>query len=86
MDDRICYEVLRKLYRMQVKVPDQIKVASFYNSDILANYQPAITTLQYDPKELGEVACHTLLDYINGVDVSKKTLLSYEVLLKNSTQ
>jgi DNA-binding LacI/PurR family transcriptional regulator len=86
MDDRICYEVLRKLYRMQVKVPDQIKVASFYNSDILANYQPAVTTLQYDPKELGEVACHTLLNSINGMDVSNKTLLSYEVLLKNSTQ
>lgn len=86
MDDRICYETLRKLIRMNVKVPEQIKVASFYNSEILTVNQPAITALQYDPKELGEVACATLLDYINGDPYKEKTMLGYEVLLTTSTQ
>ena len=85
-DDRICRTVLNKLLEDGVDVPEQIKVASFYNSDILENYQPAITTLQYDPKELGIVACKTLFDYISGKEVQKKVLLGYEVLLKGSTQ
>ena len=86
MDDYICQTVMNKLHRDGIKVPGQIKVASFYNSAILENNQPAITSLQYDPKELGAVACKTLFDYIEGKEIQKKALLSYEVVLKGSTQ
>ena len=86
MDDYICNIVLNKLHRDGVSVPNQIKLASFYNSSILENNQPAITALQYDPKELGAVACRTLFDYIDGKEIQKKALLSYEVVLKGSTQ
>lgn len=86
MDDRICYSVIGKLRRDGIKVPSQVKIASFYNSAILENNQPAITSLQYDPKELGAVACKTLLDYLDGAQVTDKVMLSYEVLLKGSTQ
>lgn len=85
-DDRICQTVLNRFSRKGVDIPGQIKVASFYNSDILENYQPSITALQYDPKELGVVACKTLFDYISGKEVQKKMLLGYEVVLKGSTQ
>ena len=85
-DDRICQTVLNSFSRKGVDIPGQIKVASFYNSDILENYQPSITALQYDPKELGVVACKTLFDYISGKEVQKKMLLGYEVVLKGSTQ
>lgn len=86
MDDRICRSVMDKLLREGVRIPDEIKVASFYNSVILENYQPSITALQYDPKELGIVACRTLFDYIAGNEVQKKVLLGYDVILKGSTK
>ena len=86
MDDYICHTVLNKLCREGVKVPEQIKVASFYNSAMLEESNPPITTLQYDPKKLGSVACQTLFDYIDGKEIHKKSLLSYEVVLKSSTQ
>lgn len=86
MDDRICDNVLSKLRRDNIKLPQDVKVASFYNSTLLENNQPAITALQYDPKELGSVACRTLLDYLDGKDVKEKVLLNYEVILKSSTQ
>lgn len=86
MDDRICYSALGKLHRDSIEVPADIRLASFYNSAILENNQPAITSLQYDPKELGAVACKTLLSRIKGEDVKEKILLGYEVLLKGSTQ
>ncbi|MBQ8085419.1 MAG: LacI family DNA-binding transcriptional regulator [Lachnospiraceae bacterium] len=86
MDDLICYETIGKLHKDEITIPDSIKIASFYNSQMLENVQPAITALQYDPRELGSVAAKTLFDYIEGNEVKEKVLLSYEVLLKNSTQ
>jgi DNA-binding LacI/PurR family transcriptional regulator len=86
MDDRICHHVLNKLHRDGVFIPSQVKIASFYNSVILESSQPPITSLYYDPKELGAVACRTLFDYIAGKEVAKRTLLGYEVILKGSTQ
>lgn len=86
MDDRICNEVLAKLHKENISIPKDMKVASFYNSTILESNQPPITSLQYDPKVLGAVACRTLFDYIDGKEINKKQLLSYEVNLKGSTQ
>lgn len=85
-DDRVCAVVLNKLNRDGINIPGQIKVASFYDSVMLDNYKPAITSLCYDPKELGKVACTTLFDYIAGKQVQKKMLLGYDVMLKGSTK
>ncbi len=85
MDDYICQTVLDKLHRENIIVPDDIKIASFYNSPILASNQPSITALQYDAKELGSVACRTLFDFINGKEIKRKIYLGYEVVLKGST-
>lgn len=85
MDDGICYEVLNKLRKEGVQIPSEMKVASFYNSTILEHHQPSVTSLQYDPKELGATACRVLFDYIDGKEIPKKIILDYEVLLKGST-
>lgn len=86
MDDAICMEVLYKLHREGISVPDQIRVASFYNSSMLETHDPSITSLDFDAKELGMLVCRTLLDMIEGQKVQKKTLLGYEVRLRESTK
>ncbi len=86
MDDAVCSRVLKKLREKHVKVPDDIRVASFYNSTVLENNVPTITSLSFDAKEIGMVACRLLLDMIEGLTVEQKTLLSYEVVLKESTE
>lgn len=86
MDDAICMEVLYKLRREGLSVPDQIRVASFYNSSMLETHDPSITSLDFDAKELGMLVCRTLLDMIEGQKVQKKTLLGYEVRLRESTK
>ena len=86
MDDAICMEVLYKLRREGISVPDQIRVASFYNSSMLESHDPSITSLDFDAKELGMLVCRTLLDMIEGQKVQKKTLLGYEVRLRESTK
>ncbi|MBP3238426.1 MAG: LacI family DNA-binding transcriptional regulator [Lachnospiraceae bacterium] len=85
-DDRICQQVLAKLEKDMISVPEQIKIASFYNSTLLENNKPPITSLQYDPRELGKVAVNIFLKKIDNKEVPQKTILGYEVLLKGSTQ
>jgi len=86
MDDRICDTALMKLRKEGLRVPQDMKLASFYNSPILENAQPSITSLQYGPKELGVTACKTLIAMLHGEEVPQKTMLGYEVLLKESTK
>lgn len=86
MDDSICSSVLNKLKKEKVAVPEKIKVASFFDSMILENHTPAITSLEYDVRELGMVTCRTLIDMIEEKKVEEVTLLGYEVVLKESTK
>lgn len=86
MDDSICTLVLNKLKKEKVRVPGDIKVASFYNSTLLENNIPPITSLQFDVRELGMLTCKILLDCIDKKEVQRRTLLGYEVSMKESTQ
>ena len=86
MDDGICAQAMRRLRQKHVKVPNEVKVASFYNSSILENNVPTITSLSFDAKELGIKACKNLLHQIEGEETAERTLLPYEVVLKESTQ
>ena len=86
MDDAVASRVLKVLQNNKIKVPQDIRVASFYDSTILSDYTPAITSLAFDSKELGMTACQVLLDLIEGIPVKGRTLLSYKVVLKDSTR
>lgn len=86
MDDAICSQALRKLRQDKVKVPTELRVASFYNSSVLENNVPSITSLSFDARELGSEVCKNLLAQIEGEEVQERTLLSYEVVLKESTK
>lgn len=85
LDDAVCSRVLRKLREKEIDVPEKIRVASFYNSTVLENNVPSITSLNFGAKEIGMVACQTLLDMIEGKDVPQRTLLPYQVVFREST-
>lgn len=86
MDDNICISVLNRLRRDHIHVPEEMKVASFFNSSILENNMPAITSLVFDVRELGMVVCRRLIDMIEERECQRVTLLGYEVVLKESTK
>ncbi|NLK77428.1 MAG: LacI family transcriptional regulator [Clostridiales bacterium] len=86
LDDAVCMQVLNKLRKENVRVPEEVKVASFYDSSILDSHMPSITSLSFNVRELGMTVCHTLLDMIEGKQVEQRTLLGYEVILKESTK
>lgn len=85
MDDEICSKVINKLNRLKITVPDDIKIASFYNSNILSGNTVKITAVNFDENKLGEVSCRTLIDQINQAEPIKKVLLGYEIDIREST-
>lgn len=85
MDDMICSLVMQVLAREHIKVPEQMKVASFYDSTLLKNHEPAITSLLFDDKALGALTCQVLLAYIQGDEVKGRNLMGYEIALREST-
>lgn len=86
MDDKICGQVLMKLENEHLSIPKDIKVASFYDSMLLQNHNPAITALQFDEKELGRVAGKLILDELDKKQVKQKTYLTYEIAVRTSTK
>lgn len=86
MDDMICSIVLWVLDREHIRVPQQMKVASFYDSTLLKNHEPAVTSLVFDDRALGTLTCSVLLDFIHGTEVKDRTLLGYELVYRESTQ
>ena len=85
-DDAICNIVLQELYSQKVKIPEKIRVASCHNSKTLDSYPVTVTSLKFDNTEIGRIACDVLLDMLDGKEVPGKTLLDYEVVLKESTK
>lgn len=85
-DDNICIGVLQELYNQKIRIPNEIRVAACYNSRILEHYPVKVTSLKFDNAEIGRTACDILLDMLEGKSVPQKTLLDYEVLLKESTK
>lgn len=86
MDDAICSYVLNKFRKDDIEVPHDIRIASFFDSMLLKNNIPAITSLSFDVREAGKTACKILIDLLDGVKVNNITYLGYKVELKESTR
>lgn len=85
MDDYLCNSVLNVLNQKKVAIPADVKVASFYDSSLLKNHVPSITSIRFNVEELGEVTCRTLLGMIKNEEVEQKTLLGYQLSMSVST-
>ncbi len=65
-DDEIAYEVMRELRNRHILVPHDLRVASLYDSSMLASITPSVSAVQYDAEQLGRTACRMLLDRLLG--------------------
>lgn len=85
-DDGICISVLNYLRELGVRVPEDIKIASFYNSSILEEQNSSITSIDFDIYEWGKLAGMMLERQLSGEEGEKKKTLGYKMLLKESTK
>lgn len=79
MDDGICLRLLDEAYKKGLRISEDLKIASFYGSALLDKYSQDIVSVEFDSRNLGKIACKTLLDVIEEREYSDKTLLDYSL-------
>ena len=82
----ICCQVLEKFQAIQVSVPKDIKLVSFYDSYFLEHCKPAVTSLRFDEANLGIIACEELIGRIEQRTYSTRVYTGYKVMLRASTR
>ena len=85
MDDAITKEVLAVCRNRHIRIPQDLKLASFYNSSILENRQITITGLLFDDRALGAAAIHTLMNTIDHQKATNRLMKNYQVIFGEST-
>lgn len=85
MDDGLCMDVLEHLHRMNLRIPQDIQIASLYDSDQLALHHPPISALQFDAADLGRVTCRELLRCLRDEEYDPYPVLGYRIINREST-
>lgn len=68
MDDYICSIANTETRRIGKKIPDNIKIATCYDSPTTVNSMPPITGIKFNTRKLGEKAAEKILDLL-GIDI-----------------
>lgn len=86
IDDTVCVGVLSKFRDAGIRVPEDMRVASFYHNAQLDYHEPPITTLKFDATLLGATACSCLISHLrDGEPLEGHIILDYELLQRGST-
>ncbi|WP_408071764.1 LacI family DNA-binding transcriptional regulator [Butyrivibrio sp. JL13D10] len=86
MDDQLAGYVMRICRASGIHIPEDLRLASFYNSSMLENAIVPVTSLNFDDRNLGAVATRMLMRLIDGELIEKQKLKNYEVIMKESTK
>lgn len=86
MDDVICNMTIGSLKHRQVRYPEEIKLASLYDSRNLEYGTPPVTSVRFDTVRLGRNACVKLLNLLGETVEEDEAPLTYEVILRESTK
>ena len=86
MDERLAQLTLNMLKQLNLRVPQDIRLASLYDNEILVNTVPPITAVQFNADILGLKATQQLLCVLQGQPVETRMELGYQISLRQSTQ
>lgn len=86
MDDCICSMTLSQLSSRGIRVPEEMSVASFYDSMLLEDNVPAVTSLHFDATGLGQIACSRLIRMLEGKPEEACSRPEYRIELRQSTK
>ncbi len=84
--DNIALAVLKAAHQLNIEIPNIFSLSGFGGYQITTVVSPTITTVKYAYQELGEIAVRNLLLLLEGSSVSKKTILTNELIRNESTK
>lgn len=87
-NDFVAAICMRTLKENNVSIPDDIAIVGFNNDAIGNLIEPALTTINYPGKEMGEIAARSLIDHIKGISNIHKIntiIISSELIVRKSS-
>lgn len=85
-DDELSVRVLKHLNNKGVRVPQDIRLASLYGSEVLEESHPPITAVEFDAEQLARTAFQLLLHKIQGRPADSRVERGYELKVRESTR
>ncbi len=82
MDDAICIRVIRYCNQNGIKIPEDIRLGSFYYSSLIDNVNMPVSSIEFDDRALGRRAASLLFSLMGAGDevrASDNTALDYKV-------
>lgn len=83
--DLIAAQTLQVCRKLQISVPDQLKLIGFDDVSIASITTPQLTTIHQPVKEMAEIAVNLLHDAVNGKLVPKRTVLPVRLVERETT-
>ena len=87
-NDTCAISCIQYLQKKGVDIPADIAVAGFNNNPISRVIEPAMTTVNYPAREMGEVAVTNLINHLNGssnIHATNTIILRSDLIVRNST-
>ena len=85
-NDLMAIGVIKAVYEMNLKIPDDISVVGFNDIWVCDNLNPPLTTIRSPLFKMGHVAAELLQNVINGIEeIEKNIVLPVELVIRNST-
>ena len=85
-DDRLAFDVMQALHARHIRVPQDLQVASLYDSELLTSTMPAVSAVQFDAERLGTAACRMLLDILSRKQTNTRLVEGHQLILRDSTK
>ncbi len=85
-DDLVAFGAVKAFEKLNIKIPEDIAVASFNNSVLAKNSNIPLTSVDINADELGKKAMNLLVEAIEEGTVGKRLLIPYNIFVRESTK
>lgn len=84
-DDILSISLISQLLAEGYRIPRDIAIASLYNSPTLNSFVPSVTAVDVSARMVGNVIGKQMIQFLQGQEYQKKTMINYEILIRTST-
>ena len=88
-NDRIAIQIVNALEEVGIRIPEDISVTGFYDSEFAKNLKVPLTTIKHPQRKIGEAAAELLIKLIKGYAVEEDKLhiiMEPELVVRDSTR
>ncbi|KRE48423.1 LacI family DNA-binding transcriptional regulator [Paenibacillus sp. Soil724D2] len=84
-NDPMAFGAMRALHESAIKIPQEVAVVGFDDTELAAYFQPPLTTVKVHAEQMGRTAINLLLEKIKGREIPLKVMLPTKLIVRESS-